>query len=274
MRKGWLKLKAKISDKEYFENPAINRSSIYEMNKSPAHYKYLTEHPQEPTQALEFGTAFHTSVLEPERFAKEYVVTEKIDKRTKEGKAYFDALMSSGKKILNADDYKTILGMQKSVFDNKYAMALLKGEKETAYFWDDEHTGIDCKCKVDCRTDLKSTSVIVDLKSCNNAETEAFMRECFKYGYDLQTAWYKTGVDLVEGKPHKFVFIAVEKTPPYVVNILEADEKFIQKGYDDMRLYLGMLKECRELNNWYGYTGKSGTPNVLELPSWLAKDYE
>jgi hypothetical protein len=72
----------------------------------------------------------------------------------------------------------------------------------------------------------------------------------------------------------KFVFIAVEKKPPYALNILEADEIFIRKGYDDFRTYLGMLKYCRETDNWYSYTGETGRPNVLNLPAWLIKEYE
>lgn len=266
--------KRKISSKKYFAHPAVSRSSLFEMRKSPAHYKYALESPEQSTPSLEFGTAFHTAILEPIKFKRIYRVMPSIDRRTKEGKAVCQELISSGKKFLSVGDYETITEMQKSVFGNKYARALLMGEKEMSYFWTDEFTGIDCKCRADCRTDLKSTSVIVDLKTCNDAQTDAFMRDCFKFGYDLQSAYYKTGIETVTGKPHKFVFIAVEKAPPYAVNILEADEIFIKKGYDDMRLYLGMLKECRDTDNFYGYTGRDGTPNMLGLPAWLAKDYE
>lgn len=266
--------KRKISASKYFEHPAVSRSNLFKMHKSPAHYKCALEAPEQTTEALEFGTAFHTAILEPMKFKRNYRVMPSIDRRTKEGKALYQELIDSGKVFLSTNDYETITAMQKSVFENKYARALLMGEKEMSYFWTDEFTGIDCKCRADCRTDLKSTSVIVDLKSCSNAETDAFMRDCFRFGYDLQSAYYKTGVEAVTEKPHKFVFIAVEKTPPYAVNILEADEIFIKKGYDDMRLYLGMLKECRKTGNYYGYTGKDGTPNMLGLPAWLAKDYE
>ncbi len=266
--------KRRISAKTYFAHPAVSRSSLFEMRKSPAHYKYALESPEQSTPSLEFGTAFHTAILEPKKFWQNYRVMPSIDRRTKEGKIAYQELLASKKIFLSAEDYKAIEAMQASVLSNKYARVLLQGEVEKSYFWTDEFTGIDCKCRADCRTDLKSTSVIVDLKSCSSAETDAFMRDCFRFGYDLQSAYYKTGVEAVTGKPHKFVFIAVEKTPPYAVNILEADEIFIKKGYDDMRLYLGMLKECRETGNYYGYTGKDGTPNMLGLPAWLAKDYE
>jgi hypothetical protein len=39
-----------------------------------------------------------------------------------------------------------------------------------------------------------------------------------------------------------------------------------------MREYLGILKECRETGNYYGYNGFSGIPTELNLPSYLLDD--
>lgn len=266
--------KQKDTNAEYHSNSAISRSSLFQMSRSPAHFKYAMENKGQETDALRFGTMFHTFVLEPELFEKKYVLISKIDRRTKEGKALFEQIAESGKQIVTTEEFETINAMRESIYSNKYAMALLKGEKEISYYWQDEMTGIDCKCRPDCITPIGDLNIIVDLKSCTNAETTAFMKDALKFGYDLQSAQYKTGVELIESKPHKFVFIAVEKTAPYGLNILEADEIFIRKGYDDFRTYLGTLKHCRETDNWYSYTGETGRPNVLNLPAWLIKDYE
>ena len=266
--------KQKDTNAEYHSNSAISRSSLFQMSRSPAHFKYAMENKEQETDALRFGTMFHTFVLEPELFEKNYVFVDKIGRRTKEGKALFEEIAESGKQIVTAEEFETISAMRDSIDNNKYAMALLKGKKEISYYWQDEMTGIECKCRPDCITPIGDLNIIVDLKSCTNAETTAFMKDALKFGYDLQSAQYKTGVELIEGKPHKFVFIAVEKTAPYGLNILEADEIFIRKGYDDFRTYLGMLKHCRDTDNWYSYTGETGRPNVLNLPAWLIKDYE
>ena len=85
---------------------------------------------------------------------------------------------------------------------------------------------------------------------------------------------YKQGIELCEGKPHKFVFVAVEKNPPYACNVLEADEFLIKKGSQDMNDYLYELKSCLGNNTWYGFNGEKGYPNIISLPSWLAKEYE
>lgn len=100
------------------------------------------------------------------------------------------------------------------------------------------------------------------------------MRDCTRFGYDLQSAMYKEGVEIITGEPHTFIFIAVEKMEPYLVNIFQADDLFIRRGQDLFREYIGMYAECKKTGNWYGYNGFSGYINTLSLPRWIAKEYE
>ena len=93
-----------MTEEEYNALDAVRRSALWEMRKSPAHYLYKVTHPEEPTPALLFGVAAHMAVLEPERFQAEYIVAPKIDRRTKEGKEAWTALMKSGKALLSKDD--------------------------------------------------------------------------------------------------------------------------------------------------------------------------
>ena len=71
-----------------------------------------------------------------------------------------------------------------------------------------------------------------------------------------------------------FVFIAVEKDPPYAVNILQADELLIRRGYNLYRSLMDTYHECKMSGNWYGYLGKNNQINTLALPSWLAREVE
>lgn len=267
-------VKLNISDREYRERKELSRSDLFKLSKSPAHFIYALKNPQEETAAMIFGTAFHTLVLEPEKFEDTYITVPKIDRRTKEGKAQTEEAERSGKITLTEETVSRLRAMRASIMSNKYAEILLRGEKEQSYFWTDELTGIDLKCRPDCRTDLKTMSVIVDLKTTENAATEAFMRSALSYGYDLQAAVYRQGVEAFEKKPHRFVFIAVEKSPPYACNIIEADDVFVDKGSRDLRDYLYTVRECRSSGNWYGYNGSDGCLNVMGLPAWLAKEYE
>lgn len=265
-----------MTNAEYHADTAYSKSDLHLLKRTPLHFKYAMEHKAErtPTNAMIFGTQVHEFILEPEKFVNHYMEIPVMDRRTKEYKELIKECTEKGKEPIDSDTLQVLQAMRNSVMSNPYAKALLKGEKEVSYFFTDESTGINLKCRPDCRTDFKATSVIVDLKTCSNADTESFVRDCIKYGYDMQAALYKKGVEQHEGKPHKFVFIAVEKEAPYACNVLEADDLFVQKGRADLEEALNILSRCLTTDNWYGYNGESGEPEMLLLPTWIAKEYE
>ena len=76
------------------------------------------------------------------------------------------------------------------------------------------------------------------------------------------------------GKKPLFVFIAIEKEPPYAINIMQADELLHRRGYDIFRELIGIYHDCKQTGNWYGYLGKYNQINNLALPAWLAKEVE
>ena len=79
---------------------------------------------------------------------------------------------------------------------------------------------------------------------------------------------YCEAVEITTGKAPRFVFIVQEKEAPYAVNIVEADELFIQRGKDKFRELLGIYHECRQTGNWYGYMGPEPVIAELSLPAW------
>lgn len=57
---------------EYHAAPAASKSDLDKIARSPAHYRAYKENPPEQTKAMALGTAFHTLVLEPEKFSGDY----------------------------------------------------------------------------------------------------------------------------------------------------------------------------------------------------------
>ena len=64
-----------LSNRDYHAHPAISKSGLDLISRSPAHYRYRA--PKEPSRAMEIGTAIHTALLEPDRYAAEYVIDRK-----------------------------------------------------------------------------------------------------------------------------------------------------------------------------------------------------
>ena len=67
-----------LTNAEYHASEGISASGLKLIGRSPLHYwaAYLDpkREPRVETPALKLGTAIHTAVLEPMRFADEYVV--------------------------------------------------------------------------------------------------------------------------------------------------------------------------------------------------------
>lgn len=262
-----------MTEKEYNEAPGIRRSALWKLTKSPAHFKYELEHPPEPTPALIFGAAAHCAVLTPELYKEQFHVMNH-DGRTKEGKQERQEALDAGQTILTVEQFEAIYGIVQSVKSNPYVMRLLDGPHETPYFWTDDITGEQCKCRLDAETDIGGQHIIVDFKTCMDASTNQFMRDAIRHGYHVQAAMYTEGKRLATGVESTFVFVAIEKEPPFALNILQCDEAFMLKGMDDYRYLCGLYHECKERNEWPGYTGFDGEINTLELPAWLKKEFE
>lgn len=265
-----------MTEKEYRAYPAISRSALFRLAESPEKFKFYEENPPAPTPALLFGQLFHKMALQPETLWEEFIAAPDTDRRTRRGKEEYAAFAEqAGEKTVVAwEDVCRAREMCAALNASSFVGKLLSGEKEVPYFWQDDLTGEMCKCRADCVSEIGGIALIVDLKSTANASTDAFMREAVKYGYDLQAAMYCEGVKRSTGKAHGFVFIAIEKEPPYAVNILQADKLFLRRGYDVFRELIGIYHECRASGNWYGYLGRFDTVNNLSLPAWLAKEVE
>lgn len=260
----------RISNKEYRAMDGISSTDLKKIMKSPAHFRYWKDNPEETdTPALLMGRAAHKYVLETYDFYNEFAVAQNFDRRTKEGKAAWLLFCdeNEGKDIITQEQFEQIEAMRNAAYATPFVSKLINGEHEVSYFWIDEDTGLKCKVRPDSIN--HKLKVIVDYKTCDDAETEHFMKQAIRLGYDIQASFYLDGVKKNTGEDYIFVFIAQEKKPPYAVNILEASEVFIQSGRQTYKSLLGTYLECEQSNTWYGYMGASNEINSLGIPKWM-----
>ncbi|MBX6392168.1 MAG: PD-(D/E)XK nuclease-like domain-containing protein [Burkholderiales bacterium] len=241
--------------------------------RSPAHYQEYVTHPPEPTPAMVFGTAFHTALLEPERFGQTFVVAPKFDRRTKEGKAAAEAweAENAGKTALTAEQMQAIAAMARAVQGHAGAAQLLvHGLAEMSAFWIDQETGIECKCRPDFLSMAGETITgIVDVKTCSDASADGFARSIATLGYDVQAAFYQDGLKALTGRTIPFYFIAVEKDAPFAIAAYKASNEVIEVGRAKYRAALQLLGWCRENDRWPSYQ-PNGEIETINLPRWAA----
>src|SRR5690606_11557254 len=137
---------------------------------------------KEPTDSMIVGSAFHTLLLEPDLFQKEYIVSPKVDRRTTKGKEEWSQFLHSanGKMVITTEQHVQALKMANEAKKQSIVNTLLEAsEFEQSIFWTDKETGIQFKA----RPDIWSQKVIVDVKTSADASHYAFQRSAIKYGY-------------------------------------------------------------------------------------------
>lgn len=261
-----------MTDAEYRARPGVNKSTLWEIRRSPAHYRKAVEGQTDPDKRkpepapLRIGTAAHMTILQPGLFAKSYAILgPDVDRRTKAGKEAIAALETTGKEILTAAEGEQVMAIRDAVAASPSASALLDGcICEAPLFWTDPETGIECKCRVDALRLEKGRVVALDLKTSCDAGTESFAGDAIRRGYDVQAAHYIRGIKAEIGDvPVDWYFIAVEKEAPYAVNVLRADAGFLDNGEWRLMELMQRLQRCREADNWPDYG-----ENDLILPAW------
>lgn len=259
-----------------------SKSVLDLVHRSPAHYKSWADGADgEETAALIFGSAFHCSLFEPERFKVDYasepdwgdlraVTGRTTTEQAKGNKDRRDEwrLKNPNTIPLSAADQRTITGMTESVRNHKMVRNMVRGgEPEMTLRWKDPETGLQCKSRTDYY--VEELDMVVDIKTTMDATYEGFRKSIAKYRYYVQDAMYRKGFSAL-GKPLKhFIFVACEKTPPFALALFQLDIDGVELGHAHASKDMNKLAACLATNDWPGYA--MGIQKV-ELPPWIGKE--
>lgn len=257
-----------LTNAEYHnDTTAISKSGLDLIERAPILYrrKYFSKLPiknktVDPGYFIA-GTAFHSFILEPEKLEDEFVVKPIFMGEGSRKREIDFNLSNSNKNIIDLPTFKMVSGMRDSVLANptiKRAGLLANGRAELSFFWNDPATGVRCKCRPDYLNDY-----IVDLKSTDNASEIAVNRTIKKYNYHKQGAFYLDGVRAAGLKPKGFVFIFVEKTPPYLVNVFLLSSDDADAGREKYNENLKTFSQCNETGVWPGYSAEIKLTNAI-----------
>lgn len=267
----------------------ISKSGLDKIAQSPAHYYYHYLSPERPehveTDAMFMGSLVHKLILEPSEFGKTYMllpagapaypqarsINAKIQSEdTARALKFYADLQSAypGVQIVDSDLWDNAHRIRDAVMAHGFARELLSdGEAERTVLFDDPDTGAKCKCRPDW---MRPDNIVVDLKTTGDASSRSFGSSSFNYRYHVQAPFYLDGINHEFGyeRVKHFVFIAVEKTPPYGVGVYFADNDTIELGRQEYRRNLSTYASCIESGKWPAY---SDEPTALQLPAWAFK---
>ena len=262
-----------ISNEEYHAGEGVSSSGIILLLDCPAkfHYQYVLGNREPPTDAMQIGTVFHTLILEPEKFEDQILVNDfsRNSNKFKELKAE-----NVGKIFIKQKDMDTLSGMRNAVMNHSEAKVLLeaKGHAERSMYWEDEETGILCKCRPDKESEMGSFSLMPDVKTTVSANPDDYMRSLDKYNSHISAAMYLEGAEICGAPRKEFIHIAVEKKPPYIVETYYINQDTLDIGSREFHMTLRNLKKYRESGKWPGYT--DGKIKSIGLSDWAIQRRE
>jgi len=272
-----------MPDAEYFAADGLNNSYLWRLiNKTPAHAQVQTE----KTDAMTLGSAVHLAVLQPE-LADKGIKQGPKDRRGKAWKEAIEEADAAGVILLTEGDYHTCMTMRDRVWQSPAIASILGGGgaiyEQAAFF---EYRGQQCKLKMDCAKD-----VLIDLKTAADASPRGFAQSVANYGYHQQAASYTYGwnaayeashlnwVEIANRQERKnpelrvaprdtFLFLVIEKSPPYAPAIYELDAQTRAEGWASYNAAIDLHLECEEKQHFHGYAAEKV---LLSLPPYAFK---
>lgn len=262
-------LRTDISNSAYHDLGELSRSVAWSLTTlCPAQVWHNMKHPT-PSDAPHFvvGGCTHTATLEPFKLDEEYSVKpELIDgngPRTNAYKASFQTMQDHApdKRWLAPSDYTKCLDMAASAREHPIMQTYLDDPESVI-----EGTGLFLHEKAECkvRPDLwnPGAGVVVDLKTTLDASEKGFARSVVKYGYHFQACWYLQGLRALGENPRKFIFVTVEKSPPYLTAAYTLSTTDIERHRGSMAEACKLWVKCLSSGVWPGYPDKVKTLNL------------
>lgn len=254
---------------EYFAIEAASNSGLKKVRRSPAHFKN-PESDSGTSRAMVIGSATHAAILEPEHFARHYLVAEADDRVS----AYYKGLAKDvgGDRVLTRPEHRRIVGMQSAAYRNKRFAAYMAslGRAELSVVSTDPVTGIQVKCRFDWKGDGLNA---FDLKTCQDARANEFARSIGSYGYYMQIPFYAAVWEWETGErmncSRDFPIVALEGDSPHGCVLHDLDEIALELGRKHFREALDTYARCLDKGEWPAYEEESVMTSV---PAWMANE--
>ena len=260
-----------VSFEEYCRWDAINRSTMQQISKSPAHYYASREGLLHyDSEALTFGRLAHAGKLEPLTIPQRYAVMPDFHKdeqnvtasgarSTSKGTTYYKNKAAAfeqaneDKEIVSQDFYNEMCRLLIAIDQSPTAKALFDepGRTELSICWEDK-TGLLCKCRIDKELAIRGGQV--DLKT--TADCGDFDWSIWKYQYHVQAAFYREGWAAATGEaPAPFWLSAVGPRDSDLCTCLAApvSDDLLQLGSAEVRTLMADIEYYTERDEWPNY---------------------
>ncbi|MDG1858093.1 MAG: PD-(D/E)XK nuclease-like domain-containing protein [Emcibacteraceae bacterium] len=253
---------------EYRKADGLANSELQLFKVNPASYEWNKQAPSDPLKATsaDFGTALHSSILEPETY-EDSVIVSSTKGRTSDAFVNFQRAHTD-KLVLTEIEYDQIAIMTNSAecdpMFNKILCA--EGICESSIFVTDPTTGVDCKIRPD-KIYFTDKPNLCDVKSAADLDEwrqdKPWLNPLFKFNYGFTAAYYLHIASIhYQMELTEYTFLVVSKSArlgKYPVSVFViTKEELIEYGFwDEM---IGSLASFAERQRGGDFTSYESFP--------------
>lgn len=240
---------------------------------SPATFRYELDNPPAPKKVFDLGTAVHKLVLGD---GPKLTVVPGARWDTKDAKARLRDARAEGAVPLKEHEHAQVQAMADAVRRHPDAARMFnpeRGKPEQSLFWTDTATGVQCRARFDWLPQSNGGQLLVpDLKTAVSASPKAFNKAVQDFRYDQQADHYTDGAEQLElAEVAVMAFVIVEKTPPYLVNVIELSSGWLVMAAERNKRAREIYRECTRSGVWPGYPRGIA---MVDPPAWLETEHE
>lgn len=259
-----------LTEEQYRASEAISKSDLdwIAPPRTPAHYKAKKDelNVQPRTPAMMLGSLIHRAVLEPDTMSDFVTRPEGMDFRSKEGKAWRDS--NVGKTVLSHEEAAQVRDMVDAVWSHPVAKRVFKDAATEVCLFAEDKDGMQRKGRLDA---MIKGNAVPDLKTAFSADAMEFEKSIGKYRYHVQAAYYIDLCNLLDMEKSEFLYVVVEKEPPYAVAVYSLDDDAIRLGRMEYQRDLLAVRQCMESGKWPAFADEI---REISLPLWMRKQVE
>lgn len=256
---------------DYLHYPAYSSSQIAYASESLAKLqRYRQGRIQFDSKALNFGSMVHLKLQDEAMFYDAYQVRPYgLDKRTKEGKAWFAKPKLNGRIVVDNEDWKRVHAIADEYRQHEdFLIRIVQdsdGENESSVFWMEQ--GLSMKCRPDrmIRPSIEDgevlcarfpslfrvpfgLSICVDFKTSSKPiDRNSFYWTMKNFKYDLKAAHYKAGTSC-----DAFLFVVLETQEPFGITRYFVSPERMAECLAQRERLLAEIAECERTGVWPG----------------------
>lgn len=202
---------------------------------------------------FDLGTAAHMLLLE--RRADGIVIVRADDWRSKAAKESRDQARAEGKTPILEHQYERADRMVRAAYEfidtTAFGGIFQLGLAEQTVVW--EENGVWCRCRPDLW--WGEVRIILDYKTTENAQPDAFIRQIGRMSYHTQAEFYTRGLATLGPSP-AFVFLAQETTPPHACSLIALSNAYRAIGQQRVEKAISGWRNFLTTKNWPSYTNQ------------------